>query len=363
MLKKEIELLPLFHKFIKESENGKRVKKNGRKLKPDTIDNYRYVYANLIEFSTKNSFSFRLRLYDRLNTREREIEHYYWKKFYKNFTDFLYNKKNCHDNYVGSNIKTIRVFFNYIKNEKLISTGDFFKDFYVIREEIPIITLSFEQLQFLIFDTQFRASLSKSLELSMDIFIIGCTVALRISDIFNLHFFDIEKTGDVYYLNSRSLKTEVFTRIRLPEYAVDIINKYLDKHNRKKLRLKKKLLPTLSLNQFNNNIKIIAEKAGWTSPVGKTRNKRGQTNEKFTPGNKVSYRFCDLISSHAMRRTAITTMLVSGMPEHLVRKVSGHSNNSIAFYRYVNYSQAFLDNEIIKVHQRLGAIRNSNYNS
>jgi len=54
-----------------------------------------------------------------------------------------------------------------------------------------------------------------------------------------------------------------------------------------------------------------------------------------------------------MRRTAVTTMLILGMPEHLVRKVSGHSNNSRAFFRYVNYAQSFLDNEINKVHQKL----------
>lgn len=52
------------------------------------------------------------------------------------------------------------------------------------------------------------------------------------------------------------------------------------------------------------------------------------------------------MSSHIMRRTAVTTLLVLGMPEHLVRNVSGHSNNSGAFYRYVHHAQSYINHEI-----------------
>jgi integrase len=41
------------------------------------------------------------------------------------------------------------------------------------------------------------------------------------------------------------------------------------------------------------------------------------------------------------------------MPEHLVRKISGHSNNSSSFNRYVHYAQAYMDKEIQKVHEKL----------
>jgi integrase len=54
-----------------------------------------------------------------------------------------------------------------------------------------------------------------------------------------------------------------------------------------------------------------------------------------------------------MRRTAITTMLILGMPEHLVRKVSGHSHASSSFNRYVHYAQSYMDKEISKVHDKL----------
>jgi intergrase/recombinase len=54
-----------------------------------------------------------------------------------------------------------------------------------------------------------------------------------------------------------------------------------------------------------------------------------------------------------MRRTAITNMLCLGMPEHLVRKISGHAANSKEFYRYVQLSQSFIDNETDQFFERV----------
>jgi intergrase/recombinase len=57
-----------------------------------------------------------------------------------------------------------------------------------------------------------------------------------------------------------------------------------------------------------------------------------------------------------MRRTAVTTMLILGMPENVVRKISGHAVGSKAFYRYVNFAQGYMDEEIDKVHEKLGRV-------
>ena len=54
-----------------------------------------------------------------------------------------------------------------------------------------------------------------------------------------------------------------------------------------------------------------------------------------------------------MRRTAITTLLILGMPEHMVRKISGHSYSSNSFNRYIHYAQSYLDKELDKVHEKL----------
>ena len=51
-MKKPSQVIPLFNQFIKETESGKRLKKNGEKIKVSSIDNYKYVLQNLIQFST-----------------------------------------------------------------------------------------------------------------------------------------------------------------------------------------------------------------------------------------------------------------------------------------------------------------------
>lgn len=64
-----------------------------------------------------------------------------------------------------------------------------------------------------------------------------------------------------------------------------------------------------------------------------------------------------------MRRTAITTMLMMGMKEHVVKQISGHSNDSKSFYRYVNLVQSYLDNEMDEVFNKLAKIDTKNINS
>ena len=102
------------------------------------------------------------------------------------------------------------------------------------------------------------------------------------------------------------------------------------------------------------NIKKICEKAGWNEDVRRLRVKRGKSREVGNKkNNNTSYRFCDLASSHMMRRTAITNYLTLGMPEYLVKKISGHSQDSKSFYRYVHLSQTMMDKELESVHQKM----------
>jgi hypothetical protein len=46
-------------------------------------------------------------------------------------------------------------------------------------------------------------------------------------------------------------------------------------------------------------------------------------------------------------------MLILGMPESVVRKISGPAATTAAFNRHVDYVQAYLNNEINKVHTKL----------
>lgn len=344
-MKKPKLVIPLFKQFIRDSETGKRLKKNGEKITHSTILNYHYTFKNLVQFSEETGFELKVCDVTKLTKRELLSEKNYWKKFYKNFTDFMY-KKGCYDNYVGFNIKIIRVFFNYLKYEKDIFTGDYHKLFYVRKEEIDILVLSPGQLKFLIHDVEFEAKLSSSQRRIKDVFVFGCTTGLRYSDIFSITTKNIEKNNNEWYLKFKSQKTKTYSFIKLPNYAVEIYKTYEQKNSRLPLFGK------LSLFNFNKGLKNIGELAGFTNPVEISREKLGKA-KKIALKKDIKERFCDKMSSHMMRRTAITTLLILGMPEHLVRKVSGHSHGSSSFNRYVHYAQTYIDIEIDKVHSKL----------
>lgn len=345
-MKKTTLLLPLFKQFIRDSETGKRLKKNGERITKGSINNYKYTFNNLQKFSIDTGFELRICDASKLNKRELRSEKNYWKKFYKSFTDYMY-KNGCYDNYVGANIKLIRTFFNYLKYDRDFPTGDFQHLFYVRKEDVDILVLSPEQLKFLIHDTEFENSLTPAIRRIKAIFVFGCTTGLRFSDIFSLTNKNFEQQNNDWYLKIKSQKTKTYSFIKLPEYAIAIYKTYKSKSS------KTPIFKPISLFIFNRNLKLIGEKAGFTNPIEMTRERQGKT--KVLHKNTKQIRFCDKMSSHMMRRTAITTLLILGMPEHLVRKISGHSYASNSFNRYVHYAQAYIDKEIDKVHSKLEA--------
>lgn len=84
----------------------------------------------------------------------------------------------------------------------------------------------------------------------------------------------------------------------------------------------------------------------------KIRNRKGEPVEiKKTDGE--SYKFYDHITTHTMRRTAITTLLLLGVEENSVRLVSGHAPGSREFYRYIVLVQEYLDIKIKQAHSKL----------
>ena len=315
--------------------------KNGTRLRPQTIVNYVHCEKLLKEFATITKTDLAVYEVKGNNKREHNMLKKYWNNFYIDFTQYLYKQKGCYDNYTGQNIKMIRSFFNWLNDSNGIHTGPYHKNFYVPKEEVAILTLTVEQLKFLIFDKNFENNLSQPLQYAKDVFVIGCMVGLRFGDLCKIKLTNIEERDGCQYLKVRSQKTNTDTMVKLPKPAIDIIDKY-----RKR---KTYLLPTVSLFRFNRNIKKISELAGWVFPISKLRTKKGFNTKKDFSITTI-LRFCDAISSHTMRRTCITTMLISGMPEYIVRKISGHTSDSKAFFRYVSLAQSLMDKEIEKMH-------------
>jgi integrase len=347
----EEQFFGLLNDMIQETENGIRTKKNGQRIGFGSVRMYRCLERSLKEFAAHSSFRFKIYIDQNLSYREKIVAKKYYAKFYMNYTKFLYEEKDFYDNYVGSLMKLLRAFFNYLESDKHIPVGSYHRSFYTPKEEIPIVALSVEQLNYIIFNKEFNKKIKlKKLEKIRDTFVVGCTVALRVSDLLNLSYQNLTIINEDYYIRVKSQKTATVTSVKLPDYAAAIVRKYKRKNG--------KLLPEMTQEWFNKKLKVMARMLPNDFEMVKTREKNGKQMIVYRdPKKKKHYKLSDHISTHTMRKTAISTMLSLGMPEHIVRKISGHAANSKEFFRYVKMAQNVIDKEADKVFDQ---IRNYN---
>jgi integrase len=269
----------------------------------------------------------------------------YWGRFYLNFAAFLYKDKGYYDNYVSSIFKILKTFFNYLQTEKGFSVGNYHRSFRVPLQAAAPVVLTPEKLRFLIADKGFEERLTPGLRRTKDIFLFGCTVALRVSDLMSLQKKNLVYTGDEVYLKLFTQKTGAEVSIPLPGYAIDIIERYRNKAG-------KYILPRLAVSNLNLQVKKLIAKAGWTYPLAKFISRHGKLTELTKEGGK-SWCFHQHITAHTMRRTAITTLLIMGVSELVVRKISGHAPGSKEFYRYVSVAQDYMNQEVKNAFKKL----------
>lgn len=342
--KKSLLLIPNFEKFISHSKYGKRQCLSGKPVANGTLVQYNSVLKLLVAFEKDQNVTFRILILNKNNQKTNYAEKLYWKRFFRNLTLWLYKKK-CLDNYISNIAKTLRTFFNYLLKERCLQIGTFHYQFKVKTQAISPIVLEPQQLRFLITNQSFKDKLTPKLQKLNDIFVFGCTVGLRYNDFKHLKRTNIQNTDNGCYILLNTSKTGSQVKIPLPNYAIEIIDKYRRKS-------KKFVLPQLSNVNFNKGIKELIEVAGWTYNYSKIRFKQGKAIEiNNTKGN--SYRFCDHITAHTMRRTAITTLLLLGVEENIVRTISGHSPGSKEFYKYVALVQNHLNKQVLNAFEKL----------
>lgn len=339
-------VLKLVDDFINDSYSGRRLTKKGVRIKASTIENYFILRRLLTEFCATYNFHLRIYNYDNLTSGQRNNATRWYLKFYRKFTQFLYGDKKYFDNYVGLVIRILRSFFGYIELDRGITFGPFIRFFHVPKEEIPIIALRPDQLQYIIHSHEFTEILDEKLLEVKDIFVFGCTVALRVSDLLRLTIKNLSIRHGDYYVSVKSEKTGTRTSIKLPPYAKEIIIKYEN--------LYPTLLPPISIAWLNALLKKFAKQLPEDIVMPKIRERRGEPFIVYKNAiTKEHFRLSDHICTHTMRRTAITTMLTLGVSEHIVRQISGHSANSKSFHRYVQLSQEFMDNETDRAFDKL----------
>ena len=291
----------------------------------------------MLDFKRDTGFDIKLYRIAKLSDRELEKISKYWKSFYNEFTDYLFNKRNFYDNYVWVVFRVLKTFFNYLNKDCHLSIGEFHKSFHIPAEDIPIVVLSPDQLNRLIYDEELNKKIPDDLRRVKDVFVFGCTVALRFSDLIKISKENLHSFGGGTYLKVTSSKTSIHTSIKLPDYAIDLINKYSNNKRRT-------IFPVMTNAWLNKKLKDLAKNLDLKDEMPRYRSKRGKRQLIYKNSKKREhFTIGDHFTTHTMRRTAITNMLRLGVPEQIVRKISGHTANSKDFFKYVEFAQSYLD--------------------
>lgn len=345
MKTKSLLLKEAFQLFITATVSGKRMKNNGSPLKPAVIAQYKQVEKCITALELHVGKSFIIQLLHGSSAIRWNKEKRYWEKFFDSFLLYGRKKMNWSDQYLAGNLKVIKAVFNYLAKAKGYPVDNFHVSFVVQPWQPQPHVIMPSRLQGLFNNQTFSAKLTQSHLSVLDTIIIGCTVGLRYKDLMGLKPVHLETTAIFTYLCVQTSKTGSVVRIPLPDYAITILQKYQRRGN-------KWLLPQLSNNQFNYQMKEIGKQAGWTEEVPKYRSIKGRQTEIKNKSGKT-WRFYEHLSAHTMRRTAITTLLLMGVDEAVVRTISGHAPGSKEFYRYVAYVQGYLDKQVINAHKLL----------
>lgn len=171
---------------------------------------------------------------------------------------------------------------------------------------------------------------ARLLEEKRDIFVFQCLVGCRVGDLLKLTKGNINESNDgvyLHYIAEKTTKTSARTiNVPLHDDALAIVQKYI---NRDGVRL----LPFVSAQKYNNEIKRVFE------AVGITRNVTTLDAATQTP---KQVRICDVASSHMARKTFCGTMFNEGVDSSIICAMSGHTEGSKAFARYHNVDMSLM---------------------
>jgi integrase len=257
---------------------------------------------------------------------------------YKLFPEHRIIKKRGY-NTVIRYMKRLRTFIKWCLVEDLIKKDPFDrftigethdgKPYYINLEERDIIAETDIKAKWDLLSTEEKKHISKHISdhtiirliQQRDVFIFQCVVGCRVGDL--LSFTPSNINNEVLtYVPHKTKDNILSTKVSVPlnTLAKNIVNRYIgckDNHG--------KLLPFISAQRYNNDIKTIFTLCGITREVPVLNAVSGEYEMK--PLNEVA-------SSHMARRTFIGNLYRQVKDPNLIGKLSGHVEGSKAFNRY-----------------------------
>jgi integrase len=232
------------------------------------------------------------------------------------------------DNYFAKIIAVLKTFLTWAFERDYIRDQTF-KKFKSSERITEVICLTLDEFLAL-YNHDFK---SKRLAQVRDVFVFGCSTGLRFSDLISLNASHIQ--GDFIVKNIQ--KTQENSMIPLNKYSKSILKKYKDTVH--------EILPKVSQQKFNEYVKECCKDAKIDTPITITR---------FSGSKRKHYTYPkhELITSHAARKTFTTLSLLMGVPERVVKNITGHKKEE-NFKRYVNFTKEYEKQQLEKVWDKI----------
>lgn len=303
-MKKQMELIPFMEELIGDMEVGKRLKfRSACRLSDGYITNLKSALMRLREFEETTG---RTCLLDDVDM-----------NFQREFVGFLV-RKGQKPNTIKTRMSSIHVVMREAVDRGVTENRDFDDpDFVPLLEPVDSVYLTEKQLEGLrnlkigqfegkICGIWLRPRTRKKLEMTRDLFMVGCMTGQRFSDYRRINDKMIVRIGGYKFVSLKQKKTGTEVLIPVNDYIVKTLENYGG------------VMPNVELVTFNRNIRILGEMMGWT------------WRTDWMKGGK---RFCDMLSSHTARRSFATNAYQRGVPLKSIMAVTGHrSERSIRIY-------------------------------
>lgn len=319
IVQKEIKVISFFEvidDFIKRSESGHRLKKNGKVISLFTIKGYKTTRAHLVGYEAWKKTKLTFNNLD--------------KEFYNDFISYFSSRKITKDkkkkitakghtlNSIGKHIKNLKVFINEARERDIPVHPDVLKkSFCIMTEDTDQIYLSVEELEKMF---AFDYSENKRLDQVRDTFLLACYTGLRFADLTLLTKDNIILKGKKTFLEISTQKTGAKVVIPLHKTVLKILEKYNGTP------------PTPISNQkMNEYIKEIGKDIGLIEIVKAKKTRAGKEEISQTPKHK-------LITVHTARRSFATNLYLAKMDTLMIMKMTGHKTEK-SFLKYIRVSE------------------------
>jgi len=230
------------------------------------------------------------------------------KTFYNEFLKFCIEEKRHSSNTLRRNVGLLKTFLYWSLENNHTYKVDFQK--FKAPKAQPTDEIALTQSDI---DKVFEFDLSKNIKLERvrDLFILGCSTGLRISNYSKIRKQDI--VNDSIQVRDEKNKDKSLS-IPLNDYSKYILEKYNFQ------------LPKISTQKFNVYIKDVFKIIGFDTPIKKELKIGKEIIETISP-------MYERISSHTARRSFITVMKNNKVPDKLIMKITGHKNLEV-FNKY-----------------------------